>query len=123
MKLLVFAVDIKPIALARPRFGRGFVYTPKRCQDAKKIIALEGGRAMQGAAPFTSNISVGLNFYFKSDKGKFAPHVLKPDLDNLIKLVLDALTGVVWVDDCIISSILATKSFGKVDKIEVEVRG
>jgi Holliday junction resolvase RusA-like endonuclease len=36
-----------------------------------------------------------------------------PDLDKLIRGVLDALTGIVYRDDAQVVSILATKSYGE----------
>lgn len=37
----------------------------------------------------------------------------KPDLDKLIRAVLDSLTGVVFVDDSQVSELAARKSFGR----------
>lgn len=37
------------------------------------------------------------------------PHVKKPDLDNVVKLVLDALNGVAWDDDQQVNCIFAKK--------------
>ena len=39
-----------------------------------------------------------------------APDVTKPDLDNVIKLVLDALNGVAWDDDAQVTFILGSKA-------------
>lgn len=45
-----------------------------------------------------------------------APNVRKPDLDNVVKLVLDALNGVAWEDDqqvnCIFAKKLERRRFG-----------
>lgn len=53
------------------------------------------------------------------NEGKLKPssnkhHIVKPDVDNLIKFVLDALTGLYWVDDNQIINISARKMY--VDK-------
>ncbi|MBR3385491.1 MAG: RusA family crossover junction endodeoxyribonuclease [Atopobiaceae bacterium] len=37
------------------------------------------------------------------------PHTVKPDLDNVVKLVLDALNGYAWHDDCQVDHIEAFK--------------
>lgn len=37
------------------------------------------------------------------------PYTVKPDLDNVCKLVLDALNGVAWADDAQVVSIFANK--------------
>lgn len=39
------------------------------------------------------------------------PHALRPDLDNLIKFLKDALTGLLWVDDAVIFEIHAKKFY------------
>jgi Holliday junction resolvase RusA-like endonuclease len=35
-----------------------------------------------------------------------------PDLDKLVRAILDSLTGIVWQDDAQVVSILAAKSYG-----------
>lgn len=37
------------------------------------------------------------------------PHNKRPDLSNYIKFTEDALNGICWLDDCLISSIHASK--------------
>ena len=39
------------------------------------------------------------------------PHHVKPDRDNLDKVVLDALTGLLWRDDCQVSDGRLTKMY------------
>lgn len=43
-------------------------------------------------------------------------HTSKPDVDNLIKFYLDCATGIIWDDDCKISSISAQKGYGDEQK-------
>jgi crossover junction endodeoxyribonuclease RusA len=43
------------------------------------------------AAPLKDDLGVSIKFFHKTHR--------KQDIDNFNKLVLDALTGVVWVDD------------------------
>lgn len=49
------------------------------------------------------------------------PHRGIPDIDNLIKFVLDALNGLVWQDDRIISEIHARKYHSEVKQTIIEV--
>lgn len=44
-----------------------------------------------------------------------------PDLDKLIRAILDSLTGVVWLDDGQVCSILASKSYGEHPGVTVTV--
>jgi Holliday junction resolvase RusA-like endonuclease len=45
----------------------------------------------------------------------------KPDLDNLIKAVTDAFTGVIWRDDALIVSIEASKPYGVSPGVLIQV--
>lgn len=38
-------------------------------------------------------------------------HVTKPDLDKLVRGILDALTGVVWIDDSQVTFLAASKQY------------
>lgn len=46
----------------------------------------------------------------------------RPDLDKLIRAVLDALTGVVFADDGQVASLVAAKVFGDRPGVEVSIR-
>ncbi len=43
----------------------------------------------------------------------------KPDLDNCVKLIGDALNGIAWLDDSQVVQVIATKLFGPVCKTEI----
>ena len=49
-------------------------------------------------------------------------HTKKPDLDNVVKICLDGMNGIVFKDDSQITSIYATKVYGTVAKVEILVR-
>jgi Holliday junction resolvase RusA-like endonuclease len=44
----------------------------------------------------------------------------KPDMDNVVKAICDALNAIVWVDDVQVTDLLARKRFG--DNPHVEAR-
>ena len=46
-------------------------------------------------------------------KTKEVPHTKKPDLDNLVKSVVDGLSGFIYADDKQIVEIHATKRYAK----------
>lgn len=69
-----------------------------------------------------SGVKVEISFIFdrpKSSKRSF-PWV-KPDLDKLIRAVLDGLTGVAYVDDCQVILISASKVYGERTGAWIEV--
>ena len=53
-----------------------------------------------------------------------APHLpaTVPDLDKLVRGVLDALTGVVYIDDKLVCLVVVAKSFGAHPGAEIAVR-
>lgn len=69
-----------------------------------------------GIRPADAALKVNLTFTFirhKSVTAKKRPHPnVKPDLDKLVRAVLDALTGVAWRDDAQVVAIEAVKVYG-----------
>jgi Holliday junction resolvase RusA-like endonuclease len=49
-------------------------------------------------------------------------HTKRPDLDNVIKAVIDGMDKIVFNNDSQITSIHSTKVYGEVAKVEVMVR-
>lgn len=49
------------------------------------------------------------------------PMVKRPDGDNVLKSVLDALNKIGWRDDCQVVTMLAHKEYGPVDELVVEI--
>ncbi len=43
----------------------------------------------------------------------------KPDFDKIAKIVVDALNGIAWVDDCQIVSASVSKQYGASPRVEV----
>jgi Holliday junction resolvase RusA-like endonuclease len=59
-------------------------------------------------------VSIALDFYMPRPlhlAKKYNRPTSKPDLDKLIRAVLDALTGVLWVDDSQVVEIVARKYY------------
>ncbi|MDA7028635.1 RusA family crossover junction endodeoxyribonuclease [Bacillus sp. CLL-7-23] len=48
-------------------------------------------------------------------------HTKKPDIDNLIKGVFDALNKIAWKDDNQVSEVTACKKYGEKPGIEVQI--
>lgn len=95
-----FFVPGSPIAAPRPRAGRFSIYHDNRADGWKDQIMLSFMGRCQGS--LTGPVEVNLQFLF--EKPRRDPHRFwmehKPDLDNLEKAVLDALTGArAWKDD------------------------
>ena len=104
----------KPMGKERPRFARmgNFVktYTPGKTKLRESEIQVLARQEMKGKEIFTGALEVSMNVGFPIPKswskkktkeatdGILKP-ITKPDLDNIAKLVLDALNGIVYKDD------------------------
>ena len=107
-------IHIKPIACPRPRVTRqGRVYYPmnykvwiKDMRERLKDMSIPDGA-----------LHVDLTFIVKRPqrlrKGERIIHSKRPDLDNMIKSVLDALP---IPDDAVVCSITARKYYGATDE-------
>ena len=71
-------------------------------------------------------VEIGLHFYFarpKSVSVKKRPyHTVKPDIDKLCRNILDALSGVVYVDDTQVVKLTASKAYDQAPRVEITVR-
>lgn len=95
---VTIAVPGEPFAKGRPRFtARGKVYTDGKSRTHEELLGLHFNLAI--SEPFPSNVYVEATFY-RSTKQRI-------DVDNLMKAVLDAATGIAWADDSQVTSIKA----------------
>lgn len=53
-------------------------------------------------------------------RGEHRP-IVKPDTSNYLKLIEDALTGIVWEDDNLITDLVASKWYSDDPRVEVTV--
>lgn len=91
MKLLVSIVLTgEPKSKARPRVGFGRGYTPQTTRTAETDIGWQL-RTVIRRPNETDDLAVTLRFFSGTRR--------RTDLDNLVKLVLDACNGIVWRDD------------------------
>ena len=45
----------------------------------------------------------------RKQKAESEPYTVKPDIDNVVKCVMDGLNGVAWDDDCQVTQLVASK--------------
>jgi Holliday junction resolvase RusA-like endonuclease len=123
IQLADFKVPGVPRAKGRPRMTKaGHAYTPSKTAQAEEsflVLAMA-----HFPRPLNGPLRLELSFTFPIPvswpKRKRAAalnlefgHTGRPDIDNLIKLVLDALNGRAWIDDRQIYSLEASKSYAE----------
>jgi len=131
---LRFEVLGPPQGKSRPRVcfkaGRAWAYTPKDTRDyeAKIKKAARGGKKLSGnvwmriSAVFPIPKSATKSKREEMLSGRVRP-TKKPDMDNIIKTIMDALNGIAYEDDKQVCEIHVEKIYGEIPKVMVEVRG
>jgi Holliday junction resolvase RusA-like endonuclease len=114
-----FSVYGTPKAAPRPRAGRYGVYHDPSADHWKELVTLGylGSRDLLTEGP----VVVRLEFIFERSKKTSKAvqyveifHTKKPDIDNLEKSVLDALTKAgAWKDDAYVASIHSVKRYAR----------
>ena len=133
MILLDAVIPGQPVGKGRPKFVRatGRAYTPKGTAEWERSAALILRNQYEGA-PIDECVSVEILAVFsrpkrllrKKDPESRMPCNVKPDIDNVVKCVLDALTMAgVLRDDKVVYEVRAKKLYAsKTEGASVEVR-
>lgn len=114
--MIRFEIPGKPVPKARPRVVHGHAFTPEKTKDFEALVAMKYKAA--GGTVHDGPVAVAIAVWYqmpkswpKWKKGDYdlMPHTSKPDLDNVIKSILDGLNGCAWEDDAQVSKIRAVK--------------
>lgn len=129
MNRIEFTINGECVPKARPRFSKfGHVYTAPKTRAYENIVK---STAIDNRVPcVTTALRVELIIYKsipksfskakrkQANEGKIFP-VVKPDIDNYVKSVLDGLNGVLFVDDKQIVDFRAVKRYSDNPRVEV----
>ncbi len=121
------------VGKGRPRFTRigGYVrtYTPKKTHDYESLIkeSYTGG-IYEGALKIRINAFFKIPVSYTKKKKAELPgkvYMMKPDIDNIAKSVLDGLNGVAWSDDTQVVEMSITKHYAMddIEKLEIIIEG
>lgn len=121
-----FIVEGDPQGKARPRFSRRSetVYTPSKTVKYEKEIRQAYIAAGGKMIPAGSYVAVTVDAYFKIPKSYIKGKRLacehniirpdkKPDIDNVLKAVLDALNKVAYEDDKQVVEVICRKWYSR----------
>jgi len=120
MKEIIIKIETEAVGKGRPRFTRyGSTYTPTKTKNFEKLIAneyiLQSNNYIFDKVPINVSVIIEKNIPKSATKKHRAEllsqkwNITKPDIDNCLKSILDALNGVAYQDDNQVSSISAYK--------------
>lgn len=136
MQELKFEVPGSPIGQGRPKFstinGHAKAYDPEKSRNYKAYVKLLATQAMKdtGFTMLEGPCCLDILAFFevpKSKSKKFRERALmgierptkKPDIDNIVKALQDALNGLAYKDDSSIVYLSVAKHYSEIPRVEV----
>jgi Holliday junction resolvase RusA-like endonuclease len=114
---MILTLPGEPIPKVRPRVTRHGTYDP---QHLIKQSFRNHLNVLWEYEPLQKDLQISLQFYMKKPaswpkyKHKRPPaHTSRPDLDNLVKWIMDCGNEILWKDDAQITCITAGKWYGE----------
>lgn len=128
MKIII---EGKPEPQLRPRISGNRMYDPKKTSDYKKYVRLSARQQYKGE-PLKKALTVEMDIYREIPKStsnkrrlmkneKAIRPIVKPDVDNYTKGILDALNGIIYKDDSQVVDLTARKYYSDNPRVEVEI--
>lgn len=118
---------VKPKSAPRPRVTKFGTYNNSDYTSWKNGLKLLAKTKIK--KPLETDIFLKIDFFFeipkswsKSKKESAKWHNLKPDIDNLIKSVMDSFNGVVYKDDGQVVLIQARKQYANFTGVKIEIK-
>ena len=127
-----FVIPMKPCGKERPRLSNGIVYTPAKTKAYENFIKgcyiEQCGEISFGSSPISMDIKAYvpvLTRFRKAEKeaalkGELKPSA-KPDADNILKALLDALNELAYDDDRYIYKISVERVYSNRPRTEVTI--
>lgn len=135
--MITFTIPGNPIGKGRPKFARrgNFVtaYTPEKTASYENLVKMQADAAMAGRAPIegAANVEIALfvvppaSWSQKKQRAALAGEIFptsKPDVDNVIKGIFDAMNEIVWRDDKQVVDLVVKKRYAETPMARVIVR-
>lgn len=132
-----FVIPGTPIGKGRPRFARrgNFVtaYTPEKTASYENVVKLAAAEAMRGRVVIDGPVQVSVwlwvippaSWSVKKQRAALEHQLFptsKPDIDNVVKGVFDAMNDVVWKDDKQVVDLSVFKRYSTTARASVTVR-
>lgn len=133
---IAFVIPGTPVGKGRPKFARrgNFVttYTPEKTASYENLVKLAAAEAMQGRAIIDGAVAVTIALYVtppaswskkkqrEALEGAIFP-TSKPDVDNVIKGIFDAMNDIVFRDDKQACDVSVQKRYAETPRAFVKV--
>lgn len=133
--MIYFTVKGQPMGKARPKATRqnGFIrlYSPTRTTNYETYVAREFQAT--GAKMLDGNVAIDIIAHYQTpcswskakkqmaEQMKLRP-TIKPDLDNIAKIILDGLNGVAYDDDKQVVELNLRKYYSQNPRVEIFIK-
>lgn len=128
--MITFTIPGQPQGKARARTTKFGSYTPEKTVLYENLIKINYQQVTE--TYFEGPLRIAINAYYEPPKsiskkqraamleGTIKP-TKKPDIDNIAKVVLDALNGIAYKDDTQVIELTVNKNYGGIGKVEVTI--
>lgn len=129
MSIIKVTIPGKPTPKARPRLGKWGVYTPKETTDYERYVSevifyhLHKDKATV-MLPICDPIKLVIRVYFNPAYHKEnydLPHTKRPDIDNLLKSLMDGLNRGIIKDDSQVYKVDIEKWLSRRNEVRLEI--
>jgi Holliday junction resolvase RusA-like endonuclease len=121
VRSITFTIPGPPIAWKRPiQVGNRRVAGQR---NLRRAIGTFAAIAMRGKEPLTGAVAIDAiaAMPITGDHQHGAWHISRPDVDNLIKIVLDSVLAIIYEDDAQVASLHIDKRYDADPRFEITV--
>lgn len=120
--MISFRVDGKPIPQGSMKVIQGHIIHSQGSALAAWRASVGLGAKLAGAKPHGDPVEISLIFIMARPRTvtRLEPSV-PPDLDKLVRAVLDGLTAIAYRDDAQVCTLTATKEYGDRPGVQVYI--
>ena len=128
-----FTIYGNPVAKGRPRLGKWGTYTPEKTVNYENLVQFSYLDKYKKIELLKGDLSMNIHFYFPIPKSTSKKnrelmlsneimHNKRPDIDNCVKSITDALNEIAYKDDSQIVEIHAVKLYSDEARTEVQIK-
>ena len=136
--MIQFTVYGTPVGKGRPKFstfnGHATAYTPAKTVNYENLVKLSyqqqcNNKPYEKDVPLKAEIAAYFPIPKSTSKKKREAmlngeiyHTKKPDADNIVKCILDALNGIAYYDDSQVVYVRCKKNYSDEPRAEITIR-